>query len=209
VKLTVKPTKFRADQILVNVSLAGGELAMPKDRQVINVGSYLGGGLKEMPFIDIRRTLPGKIYGVSFDVEDEAFTLSGGTRPQDLDTQMQVLAAFLTSPGWRPEFFQQGLSSLTDGLAKLDINPMSLFGAKLSGFLHSGDIRWETPSLDDVAKARFEDVRAVIEPALATSPIEVTIVGDTTVEEATRSVAATLGALPPRQPGTYPRAESW
>jgi zinc protease len=204
VKLTVKPTKFRADQILVNVSLAGGELAMPKDRQVLNVGSYLGGGLKEMPFIDIRRTLPGKIYGVSFDVEDDAFTLSGGTRPQDLDTQMQVIAAFLTSPGWRPEFFQQGLSSLTDGLAKLDINPMSLFGAKLSGFLHSGDIRWETPSLDDVAKARFEDVRAVIEPALATSPIEVTIVGDTTVEDATRSVAATLGALPPRQPPTHP-----
>ncbi|NJK45030.1 MAG: hypothetical protein HC933_12765 [Pleurocapsa sp. SU_196_0] len=38
-----------------------------------------------------------------------------------------LLAAFLTSPGWRPEFFQQGLASLSDGLAKLDVNPMSLF----------------------------------------------------------------------------------
>ena len=122
----------------------------------------------------------------------------GATRPADLDTQMQVLAAFLTNPGWRPDFFQQGLSSLSDGLAKLDINPMSLFGAKLSGFLHSGDARWETPSLDDVAKARFEDVRAVVEPAITNAPIEVTIIGDITVEQATRSVAATLGALPPR-----------
>jgi zinc protease len=208
VKLTVKPTKFRADQILVGVRLAGGELAMPKDRQVINVGSYLGGGLQAMPFIDIRRTLPGKIYGVSFDVEDDAFTFSGATRPADLDIQMQVLGAFLTSPGWRPEFFQQGLASLSDGLAKLDVNPMSLFGAKLSGYLHSNDVRWETPSLDDVAKARYEDVRAVIEPALANSPIEVTIVGDITVEQATRSVAATLGALPPREPSQIaaPRA---
>ena len=77
VKLTVKPTKFRADQILVGISLAGGELAMPKDRQVINIGAYLGGGLEAMPFIDIRRTLPGKIYGVSFDVEDDAFSLLG------------------------------------------------------------------------------------------------------------------------------------
>ena len=34
---------------------------------------------------------------------------SGATRPADIDTQMQVLAAFLTSPGWRPEYFQQGL----------------------------------------------------------------------------------------------------
>ena len=196
VRLTVKPTKFRADQILVGVSLAGGELAMPKDRQILNVNAYLGGGLQAMPFIDIRRTLPGKIYGISFDVEDDAFTFSGATRPADMDTQMQVLAAFLTAPGWRPEYFQQGLRSLSDGLAKLDVNPMSLFGAKLSGYLHSNDIRWETPSLDDVAKARFEDVRAIIEPALSTSPIEVTIVGDISVEEATRSVAATLGALP-------------
>ena len=200
VRLTVKPTKFRADQILVGVSLAGGELAMPRDRQIVNIGAYLGGGLQAMPFIDIRRTLPGKIYGISFDVEDDAFTFSGATRPADLDTQMQVLAAFLTSPGWRPDVFQQGLRSLSDGLAKLDINPMSLFGAKLSGYLHSNDIRWETPSLDDVAKARYEDVRAVIEPALANTPIEVTMVGDITVEQATRSVAATLGALPPRQP---------
>jgi zinc protease len=116
---------------------------------------------------------------------------------------MQVLAAFLTSPGWRPEFFQQSLASLSDGLAKLDVNPMSLFGAKFSGFLHSGDVRWETPTLDDVAKARFEDVKAIVEPVLAISPIEVTMVGDITVEQATRSVAATLGALPPRQPSPY------
>ena len=200
VRLTVKPTKYRADQILVGVSLAGGELSMPKDKQILNLNAYLGGGLKAMPFIDIRRTLPGKIYGISFDVEDDAFTFAGATRPADLDTQMQVLAAFLTEPGWRPEYFQQGLRSLSDGLAKLDVNPMSLFGAKLSGYLHSNDVRWETPSLDDVAKARLEDVRAVVEPALSNSPIEVTIVGDISVEEATRAVGATLGALPPRQP---------
>ena len=199
VRLTVKPTKFRADQILIGINLAGGELAMPKDRQVINIGAYLGGGLEAMPFIDIRRTLPGKIYGVSFDLSDDAFSLAGATRPADLDIQMQVLTAFMTKPGWRPDYFQQGLSSLSDGLAKLDINPMSLFGAKLSGYLHSGDARWETPSLDDVAKARFEDVRAIVEPALMNSPIEVTIIGDVTVEQATRSVAATFGALPARQ----------
>jgi zinc protease len=205
VRLTVKPTKFRADQVLVGIQLAGGELAMPKDRHVLNIGGFIGGGLEAVPFIDIRRTLPGKIFAVSFDVEDDAFTFSGSTRPADLDTQMQVLTAFIAKPGWRPEYFQQGLSSLADGLAKLDVNPTSLFGARFSGFLHSGDIRWETPSLDDVAKARLEDVRAVVEPALMNSPIEVTIVGDITVEQAIGSVAATLGALPPRQPSPFAR----
>jgi zinc protease len=208
VKLTVKPAKFRADQVFVAVSLAGGELVLPKDHQLINVGALVGGGLEAMPFIDIRRTLTGKIYGVGFDVDDDSFSLSGATRPADLDTQMQVLAAFLTRPGWRPENFQQSLVSMKDGLAKLDINPMSLFGFKLPGFLHSGDARWEFPTLADVEKARLEDVKAVIAPALANAPIEITMVGDVTVEQATKAVAATFGALPPRTSASSPKPNS-
>ncbi len=208
VKLTVKPTKFRADQVFVAVSLAGGELALPKDRRLIDVGAFLGGGLEAMPFIDIRRTLAGKIYGVGFDVDDDTFSLSGATRPADLDTQMQVLAAFLTRPGWRPEYFQQSIASMRDGIAKLDINPMSLFGAKLPGFLHSGDPRWDSPTLADVEKAKLEDAKAVITPALANAPIEVTMVGDVTVEQATKAVAATFGALPPRTSPSYPKPQA-
>src|SRR5205085_8069401 len=45
VRLTVKPTKFRADQVLINVSIAGGALVFPKDRPVLSPGTYIAGGL--------------------------------------------------------------------------------------------------------------------------------------------------------------------
>jgi zinc protease len=198
VRLTVKPTKFRADQILVNVDLAGGDLAFPRDRTVINPGAYVSGGLAAMSFIDLRRSLNGKIASVGFGVDDDAFSLSGSTRPTDLDTEMQVLAAFVTAPGWRTEPFQQGLTSLSDSLPKLDTSPMGLFGAKFPELLHPGDARWAYPTIADVGQARLEQVKAIIEPALANAPIEITIVGDVTVEQATKAVAATFGALPPR-----------
>jgi len=206
VRLTVKPTKFRADQILVDVSIAGGDLAFPKDRKVIDPGAYLAGGLEAMTFLDMRKALTGKIASVGFGVDDDAFGLSGATRPADLDTELQLLAAYVTSPGWRPEPFQQNLRSLTDSLAKLDTTPMALFGAKFPELLHPGDARWLYPSLTDVQKARLDEVKAIIAPALANSPIEVTIVGDVTVEQATKAVSATFGALPRRsepafQPG--------
>src|SRR5437868_3744312 len=51
VRLTVKPTKFRADQILVSVNLTGGDLAFPKDRKILNPGAYVSGGLEAMSFI--------------------------------------------------------------------------------------------------------------------------------------------------------------
>jgi zinc protease len=198
VRLTVKPTKFRADQILVSVNLAGGDLAFPKDRKVLNPGAYVSGGLEAMSFIDLRRTLTGKIASVGFGVDDDAFSLSGSTRPADLDTEMQLLAAYVTKPGWRAEPFQQNMSSLTDSLPKLDTSPMSLFGAKFPELLHPGDARWAYPTLADVGQARLEQVKAIIQPALANAPIEVTMVGDVSVEQATKAVAATFGALPAR-----------
>ena len=204
VRLTVKPTKFRADQILVSVSVAGGELALPRDRSIINTGAYLSGGLEAMSFLDVRRALAGKIASIGFGVDDDAFALSGSTRPADLDTELQMLAAYITAPGWRPEPFQQGLRSLADNIAKLDTQPMALFGAKFSELLHSGDARWTYPTMADVEKARLDQVKAVIAPALASGPIEVTMVGDVSVEEATKAMAATFGALPSRSGAPLP-----
>jgi zinc protease len=54
------------------------------------------------------------------------------------------------------------------------------------------------PSLEEVKTAKLDEVKALIEPARANGPIEVTIVGDVTVEDATKAVAATFGALPRR-----------
>jgi len=198
VRLTVKPTKYRADQILVTVNIAGGDLAYPKDHTVINTNVFIAGGLEAMSYLDLRRTLTGKITSVGFGVDDDAFTLSGSTRPADLDTEMQLLTAYITKPGWRPEPYQQGLTSLADNLPKLDSTPMSLFGAKLPELLHPGDARWAYPTLADVQSAKLEQVKAILTPALANAPIEITMVGDVTVDQAIKSVAATFGALPPR-----------
>src|SRR5205085_1565098 len=50
-----------------------------------------------------------------------------------------------------------------------------------------------------------EDVKSVIAPALASGPIEITMVGDITVDAAVKSVAATFGALPQRNGKPMPQ----
>ena len=52
---------------------------------------------------------------------------------------MQVLAAYVTAPGWRPEPYQQDLRAMADQLKRLDSNPSALFGAHFQGLLHRGD----------------------------------------------------------------------
>jgi zinc protease len=198
VRLTVKPTKYRADQVLVTATIAGGRLMLPKDRVTFNTGAYIGGGLEAMNFFDLRRELATKIFSVGFGIDDDAFAFSGGTRPADLDTQLQVLVAYMTKPGWRPEAFQQGLTATSNALAQRDSTATSVFGARLGALLRSGDIRWAPAESADVAKAKLEDVKSVLAPALTNGPIEITIVGDITVDQAVKSVAATFGAIPQR-----------
>jgi len=52
--------------------------------------------------------------------------------------------------------------------------------------------------MQDVQAAKLDQVKAIIAPALANGPIEITMVGDVSVDQATKAVAATFGALPRR-----------
>jgi zinc protease len=201
VRLTVKPTKFRDQQILIQVRVGNGRLEMPKDRQTASWAAgfaFIQGGLKDISLEDMEEVLASKIYTVDLSVGDEAFGLSGATRPQDLDTQMQVLAAFIAHPGWRPEGFQRMRTYGTNLLRQMEATPSGVIRRDLSGLLHSGDQRWVFPTQAQIEGGKPDDVKALLEKPLATGQIEVVIVGDVSVERATEAVAATLGALPPR-----------
>jgi zinc protease len=82
---------------------------------------------------------------------------------------------------------------------------MSLFGAKFPELLHPGDARWAYPTTADIAKANLEQVKSIIGPALTNNALEITIVGDISVDQAIKSVGATIGALPTRM-GAKPQA---
>ncbi len=80
----------------------------------------------------------------------------------------------------------------------MDSNPSGVFSKNFGALVHGGDLRWATPSLDDVGAVTLDAVRAQIDTALAQAPIEIDIVGNVSVERAIEVVGATLGALPPR-----------
>jgi zinc protease len=201
VRLTVKRTDYAANQVMVQVRFGEGQLALPADRPNPSwalAPGYQAGGLGRINFEDLQEALNDHVYGVSLATDEDDFLLSGVTRPDDLDTQMQVLAAFMTDPGWRPTGWNRlrALSgSIHDQLAS---TPGGVFSREAAILLHNGDRRWSTPTREEMAASSIDDGRAVLADALARSPIEVVIVGDITVEEAIRQTAATFGALPAR-----------
>jgi len=200
VRLTVKPTRFKDDEILVRVNVGGGRLDLSKTGQNVNwqSGAYIEGGLKQISAEDMERVLASRLYGAQFGVSDDAFVFTGGTRPEDLDVQMQVLAAYVSEPGWRPEAFKRLQGARRTAHDQYEATDSGVLSRDLAALMHPDDQRWVFPSREQIAGAKLDDFKAVIAPALAAGDIEVVVVGDTTVEKAIDAVARTFGALPAR-----------
>lgn len=204
VRLTVKQTTFSDNQILVSVRAGNGRLDWPAGRPSPEWGLGLAvpaGGLGRISAEDLQQALAGRQVGAAFGVDDDAYQLGGATRPEDFALQMQLLAASVTDPGWRPSGWDR-LRSLAGPIQdQLAATPAGVFSRESGALLHGGDARWATPTREQMQASSIADARAIVGPSLTTGPIEVIIVGDVPVEEAIRQTAATFGALPRRAAG--------
>ena len=162
------------------------------------------GGLKALTTEQIDKVLNGKIYGLDMALDDDALVMNGATRPADLDTQLQVLAAFATQPGWRTEGFDRAKTYYGPFNAQLEATPGGVLQRDLEALLHNNDRRWSFPTKAQIAATKAADLRDVLEPALTQGPAEIVVIGDITVDKAIDAVAATFGALPSRTEHTPP-----
>jgi zinc protease len=200
VRLLVHPSKLRLNQVLVSVKVGNGRLDLPKDRAIASwfFGGIVPGGLGALSFTEIQAALSGKSYRIGFAVGDGAFAFGGETTSQDLATQLQIFAAYIHDPGFRRPGFEQYKQQSVGRIRNADATPGGVIGLKSVEIFHAGDKRWASPDLGDIRAAAVDDVQALARPMLAQTPIDVIIAGDTSVEEASRAVALTLGALPAR-----------
>ena len=199
--LTVKPTTFRDEQILVSVRTGLGELGLPTDRQdpqTLAGFVFTSGGLGKLTADELNRVLSGRIYGANFSVDGDAYQLSGATRPQDLALEMQVLTAYLTDPGLRPAPFEQIKALFPQIIAQQMATPAGAFGILSSGLLASGDPRQTFPSAQDIGGWTMDQLKSGLTAGLAQGPVNVVMVGDVTVDDAIAAVGSTLAALPAR-----------
>ncbi len=206
VGLTVKPTKLRADQILVSVNVGGGRLDLPHDRPLPlwSASALVQGGYGKLGYEDAQTALAGTVQSVRFSVDDAAFIFTGATRPDDLATQLQAIAAYVADPGFRPEAFERLRGLYLAQLAQLDATPDGVFARNSGGLFTRGDPRFTFPTADQLREAKPEDLKALLAGPLSNGPIEVTVIGDVEVDRAVALTAATFGALA-RRPEITPR----
>lgn len=101
VKVILKPTDFKNDQVIMNSTRPGGHyLFDPKERYNAEYASTIVGNLGAGNFspIDLRKVLAGKNASVSPRLGSISETMNGQCSASDVETMLQLTYLFFTSP---------------------------------------------------------------------------------------------------------------
>ncbi|MBO9581988.1 MAG: insulinase family protein [Sphingobium sp.] len=199
-RLIVKQTDFEKDRVNISVGFGTGQSSLSPALAHANwaVGLFTMGGTGKLSLADVRRIMQtqGKLGSVSATLGATRLWVNGGTRPRDFGTEMQLIAAFVTDPGFRPELGDQLRTMAPMLKTRIDTSAGSVFARGLVDLLQGNDRRFaSTPSDADIDATMPADLPAIVRPMLKT-PADIAIVGDLSVGEAIRETAATLGAVP-------------
>ncbi|MEZ2222990.1 M16 family metallopeptidase [Rhizobium sp. RCC_161_2] len=200
VRLTVKPTTFRTNEVLVRANIGRGRLDLPHDRPlpIWAAPAVSLSGLKAINYDDMQKALAGNVVGNEFSIQDGAFRFEGATRPDDLAMQLQLLTAYASDPAYRPDVFKRVQQAYLNSLSQLQATPGGVVSRDLAGLLHSDDPRWTFPDRAQMLDTKPEDFEGLLRPLLSNGQIEIIVVGDIKVDDVIRMTAQTFGALPSR-----------
>lgn len=199
VRANLKVTDFEDDTVYVKVRIGGGLIAEPTPGLSFFLSStFKKGGLEAHSDDDLKQLFAGESVSVGFSVDEDAFSFSGQTNPEDLESELKLMRAYITNPGFREEAATEFRRALDYLYQQLERTPGGFAQDEVARFLHSGDERFGYPPREDVEKISIEQAKAWVMPELEKGYLEITVVGDFEKEKAIEFLASTFGNLPER-----------
>ena len=126
VRVVVKPTTFKQDEILFNAFSQGGRsLVATTDlpSAILATDVVELGGLADMSATDLQKALTGKRVSVSPTISAYSEGVKASSTVKDLETLLQLNYLYFTAPRRDEEAFQTLMSILDSQLANRDRNP--------------------------------------------------------------------------------------
>ena len=155
VKVIIKKTDFKADEIRMKGVSLGGSSLFP-DSEIININGLDAvalGGLGNFSAIELEKVLAGKKASVNYGIGDKTEAVTGSCSPKDFETMMQLTYLTFTSPRKDNEAFESYKNRLKAELQNADANPMTAFSDTITSVLyghHPRAIRMKENMVDQI-----------------------------------------------------------
>jgi len=200
-RLNLKPTDLQKDRIAISLNIDGGQMLDTKDHPLATAmaGVLPVGGLGKHSYDDLQSILAGRNVSFAFGDSERTFQMGAQTTPRDLELQLDLLAAAISDPGYRPQGEAQYRRNIENFFARLDATPSSALANNLGRIVADGDPRFTLQPKAAYLALDFQQLRQAIGDRLDHGALELALVGDFDPDKAIPLVAGTLGALPPRE----------
>ncbi|MGQ3053713.1 MAG: M16 family metallopeptidase [Roseateles sp.] len=197
-RLVVKPTAQEKDKVIVQVLLGQGMPGLkPEQAAKTWTINYLPlGGTGKLSIAEVAQwqQASGVLAGLTLQMDGRRLLLVGNTRPADLKPQLQLLAAFVRDPGFRPEMGEKLAGAAPMMANQFETLPGIVYARELSRVMNNGEPRLGgVPTAAELLAAKADDAAAILRPAFA-GAADVVVIGDVSEEAAVAAVQPTFGA---------------
>ncbi|WP_455962552.1 M16 family metallopeptidase [Bacteroides bouchesdurhonensis] len=200
VTVYIKPTDFKADQILMQGISFGGTSLFP-DNEILNISQINSvatvGGLGNFNKVELSKALAGKRASVGTSVSSLTESVSGSCPPRDFETMMQLTYLSFTAPRKDNEAFESYKNRLKAALQNKDANPMKAFQDTVSHILYGNHPRMldlKEEMVDNIDYDRI--IEMYMDRFKDASDFNFYFVGNINIEEVKPLIAKYLGGLP-------------
>lgn len=130
IKVVIKPTTFKADEILMQGFSKGGMTQvktedLPSAKLATTIVGMSGIGTFTMP--QLQKALAGKTVSVSPEIAENMERMNGSSTVKDLETMLQLTYLYFTAPRRDEEAYQTTMNLLHNQLVNRDKNPKTIF----------------------------------------------------------------------------------
>ena len=203
VKVVVKPTTFKADEVQIQmVSQSGVSNLTDEDYYT---GKYMPLAMSQMGVgkfssKELRKQLSGKSASTSVSPDDYTTTIAGNGSPKDLETIMQLLYLRFTAPRFSEDDFKATMSQYISYVENLKSNPDFKASSEQLKSLYNNHYRRQQISTEVLNSIKYERLEPIYRSLTANAAnFTVYIVGNVDLATLKPLVEKYIGSLPAKK----------
>ena len=160
-KVVIKPTDFKDDQILMTASSVGGtsQYAMqdPLNSKIMSSVITLG-GVGNFSRVNLSKVLAGKTASASPTVSMTSQGFTGSSSIKDFETMLQLVYLYFTAPRQDQDAFDSFVERMESQLKNAEAEPMVAFSDSAMHALYGDNPIIARFKLDDLKKIDYDQI---------------------------------------------------
>jgi zinc protease len=200
VKVVIKPTTFKDDEIIMGATSPGGSSLFPK-KEKVNTDLYgqvsTAGGLGNFSKTDLTKALAGKKVSVNPTIALATEGFSGSSNVKDFETMLQLIYLNFTAPKMDEDAYQSLIARTKSQLEMQEASPEIALVDTLMKELYVDVPRHARLKAKDLEQANYQTIMKWRKERYAdASDFTFVFTGNIDIETSKALIAQYLGALP-------------